>query len=79
MIRSCLAGSPVGGFEWAFMPNWSLKVEGMYYELQPSNAGNRGFVNFDFNNAPFLNISSTVADHNGFIVRGGINYRFSGP
>jgi outer membrane immunogenic protein len=68
-----------GGLEYAFANNWSLKVEGLYYELQKSHAGNREFSNLNFNGPTFGVVSQTEVDHNGFIVRGGINYRFSGP
>ncbi len=67
-----------GGVEWAFMPNWSLKVEGMYYELQQSHSGNRVFRDRNFLN-PLGSFGETFADHTGFLVRGGINYRFAGP
>jgi outer membrane immunogenic protein len=65
-----------GGFEYAFTNNLSLKVEGMYYELQPSHAG-----------GPEINLLTTTpsgfrtgtdVDHTGFLVRGGINWRFWG-
>ena len=66
-----------GGVEYAFLNNWSFKIEGMYYELQDTHAGGRMFFN---NNilAPFLtHRTASDVEHTGFIVRGGINYRFS--
>jgi outer membrane immunogenic protein len=66
-----------GGFEYAFTNNLSLKVEGMYYELQQSHAGGREFVNNNFN-APSGFRTGTDIDHTGFLVRGGINWRFWG-
>jgi outer membrane immunogenic protein len=67
-----------GGIEYAFWNNVSLKVEAAYYELQPTHAGNRDFVNFNFNSP--LNANRTLSDINthGYLVRGGINWRFWG-
>jgi outer membrane immunogenic protein len=66
-----------GGVEWLFYPNWSLKVEYLYYDL--------GRVTFSM--SPLVNsltgIPSTVGGpiastrFNGNIVRAGLNYHFN--
>jgi outer membrane immunogenic protein len=58
-----------GGFEWAFAPNWSAKIEYLHVELE-----NEGY----FLTPPvgFANRAGGVPLHND-IVRAGINYRFS--
>jgi outer membrane immunogenic protein len=66
-----------GGIEYAFWNNVSLKVEAMYYELQPTHAGARELVNFNIN-FPAGSRSGTDIGTHGFLVRGGINWRFWG-
>jgi outer membrane immunogenic protein len=74
-----------GGFEWMFMPNWSAKVEYLYYDLGhvTYGLGPLAFSHVDrsltasggplqFSSAPF---SSTR--FNGNVVRAGINYHFN--
>jgi outer membrane immunogenic protein len=68
-----------GGLEWMFAPNWSAKVEYLYYDL--------GSVTF--NHAPLVNpgtipgviwYSNSVTSNarfNGHIVRAGVNYHFN--
>ncbi len=58
-----------GGFEWAFAPNWSAKIEYLHVEFE--NEGH-------FLTPPvgFANRAGGVPLHND-IVRAGINYRFS--
>ncbi|NUJ79137.1 porin family protein [Methylocystis sp. FS] len=65
-----------GGLEWMFWPNWSAKVEYLYYDL--------GTVSTSFvsvSNSPagaaFANISQSSARFNGNIVRAGVNYHFN--
>jgi outer membrane immunogenic protein len=69
-----------GGVEYAFWNNVSIKVEGMYYELQKTHAGGREIPNFNILalglNAG--NVVTTDIKHHGFLVRGGINWRFYG-
>lgn len=74
-----------GGFEWMFMPNWSLKAEALYYDLGSMNL-----------NGPAVAAISNVAAHmgravpdaqmifpttrvrfNGVIARAGLNYHFN--
>ena len=61
-----------GGWEYAFAPNWSAKIEGLYYDLGsfstlgtavPAGTGFIGGKNFDAK---------------GAIVRAGLNWRFNG-
>jgi outer membrane immunogenic protein len=71
-----------GGVEWMFLPNWSLKVEYLYYDLGSVTFNNGFAANVTTRGAfigqPFYSIatqSSTRFDGN--IVRAGINYHFS--
>jgi hypothetical protein len=50
----------------------------MYYELQPTHAGSRDFLAFNFNNPFGVQRSGADISTHGFLVRGGINWRFSG-
>jgi outer membrane immunogenic protein len=75
-----------GGVEWMFLPNWSAKVEYLYYDLGRLTDGLSplAFSHIDrsltalsggplqFSSAPF---SSTR--FNGNVVRAGINYHFN--
>jgi outer membrane immunogenic protein len=74
LVPGWIAG---GGIEYALWNNVSLKAEAMYYELQPTHAGARDFLNFNFNNA-FGPRTGVDVTHHGFLVRGGINWRFWG-
>ena len=59
----CAAGA---GVEWAFLPNWTAKVEYLYVNLG----------NFS---CPTTSCGGTIADSVSFnenIVRAGINYKF---
>jgi outer membrane immunogenic protein len=54
-----------GGLEYAFLGNWSAKIEYLYADLG----------RFDAGPAPFVNNVSFKEN----VVRAGINYKFSGP
>jgi len=68
-----------GGLEWMFFPNWSFKVEYLYYDLG----------NVTYNTAPLLQFGAfgtllettsvlhTTSHFNGNVVRAGINYHFN--
>jgi outer membrane immunogenic protein len=69
-----------GGLEWLFMPNWSAKVEYLYYDL--------GQITYAM--TPLTNIGQTAAvgvftsvlpqsttRFNGHVVRAGLNYHFN--
>jgi outer membrane immunogenic protein len=64
-----------GGVEWMFLPNWSAKVEYLYYDL-----GNVAIalspLAYD---VPPLYVSAPYAQtrFDGHIVRGGVNYHFN--
>ncbi|MEK4033935.1 outer membrane beta-barrel protein [Methylocystis sp. IM3] len=68
-----------GGLEWMFLPNWSAKVEYLYYDL--------GSVSDDFTMSS-VNPASLLPDPaifggqvrarlNGNVVRAGVNYHFN--
>jgi outer membrane immunogenic protein len=65
-----------GGLEWMFAPHWSVKAEGLYYDLGTASASgtliipNSGGTNFETTGVQYT-------DHvRGAIARGGINYHF---
>jgi outer membrane immunogenic protein len=73
------------GFEWMFLPNWSVKAEYLYYDLGKETYGLSplAFSHIDrsltassgpvlYSSAPF---SSTR--FNGSVVRAGLNYHFN--
>jgi outer membrane immunogenic protein len=55
------------GVEWGFAPNWSLKLEYLYYDLDDVTLTVAG-------PAPVTTVSTY--DNDGHIVRLGVNYRF---
>lgn len=68
-----------GGAEWMFMPNWSAKVEYLYYDLGSVNYSLSAASGIDpysgINRYTVMNNSS--ARFNGNIVRAGVNYHFN--
>ena len=88
---STLVGWNVGGgIEWMFMPNWSLKAEGIYW-----NMGNMTMPTAAFATAPYgascgcgwdsdnfatsaaTAIGATRVNYQGVIARAGVNYHFN--
>ena len=71
-----------GGIEWMFLPNWSLKIEGLYYDLGRTSF-NQNFVQTlgPASGAPGLALSNTSTRtsfrNDGVIARAGLNYHFS--
>ena len=68
-----------GGAEWMFMPNWSAKVEYLYYDLGNINAQlDSGLFGLapGFVTQPFRSTSYT-GRVNGNLVRAGVNYHFN--
>ncbi|MDP3554680.1 outer membrane protein [Methylocystis sp.] len=72
------------GLEWMFMPNWSAKVEYLYYDL--GNVSYSGGLLTTFSNTltafPAGSLISGVVTQsqtrfNGNIVRAGVNYHFN--
>jgi outer membrane immunogenic protein len=75
-----------GGLEWLFMPNWSLKVEYLYYDLGTVTWENsaESLINAgtDVLATPagttlISNISASRTRFDGNIVRLGLNYHFN--
>jgi outer membrane immunogenic protein len=73
-----------GGLEWMFMPNWSLKAEGVYWNMGNMNVSTATFAaaptfNGDpfWENQPSMTIGGTRVNFQGVIVRGGVNYHFN--
>ncbi len=70
-----------GGVEWMFMPNWSAKIEYLYYDLGTAQAPLGALANFAA--APAVpGLYSSVfpqlqSKFNGHIVRAGVNYHFN--
>jgi outer membrane immunogenic protein len=57
-----------------FLPNWSVKVEYLYYHLGSVTYQNGPLVS----SVPlFTNVSQSTARFNGNIVRAGLNYHFN--
>jgi outer membrane immunogenic protein len=70
------------GLEWMFWPNWSAKVEYLYYDLGTANYSSGVSGSFINVLAPagqplFLNGTWTSARFNGHIFRAGLNYHFN--
>ncbi len=71
-----------GGVEWMFLPNWSLKVEYLYYSLG-SVTFNNGLASNVITVAPFTGQTfyaigtQSSTRFNGNIVRAGLNYHFN--
>jgi outer membrane immunogenic protein len=78
-----------GGIEWMFMPNWSIKAEGIYW-----NMGNMNVPTASFAAAPITGIGGPVlgglsafnglstfgvtrVNYQGVIARAGVNYHFN--
>ncbi|MGB6175173.1 MAG: outer membrane beta-barrel protein [Methylocella sp.] len=74
-----LAGWTVGGgLEWLFYPNWSLKVEYLYYDLGRATFALSPLTNFNSAGIPFTGgAPSSSTRFNGNIVRAGLNYHFN--
>jgi opacity protein-like surface antigen len=79
-----------GGFEWMIAPNWSVKAEGLYYDLGrvqfvssptviQAPAGPSGLLLYGFANpsAVASSVSATHLRFDGVIVRAGVNYHFN--
>lgn len=78
-----------GGVEWMFMPNWSLKVEALYYNLGSAALYstpvslvspftiNLGGVNVSAGQLLTANAPVTRIKYDGVIARAGVNYHFN--
>jgi outer membrane immunogenic protein len=72
-----------GGFEWMFSPNWTAKLEYLYYDLGSASYATGGYaVDVGPTNFPGFGIESiatrTTTRFEGSIVRVGLNYKFGG-
>ncbi len=67
------------GAEWMFMPNWSAKIEYLYYNLGTVNytGGVMGSTILATGAPAFMNAVSTTTRYDGHIVRAGLNYHFN--
>jgi outer membrane immunogenic protein len=77
------------GVEWMFAPNWSLKVEGLYYDLGGGRiysspvallsplTVNLGGINATAGQLMIANAPVTHVKFDGVIARAGINYHFN--
>jgi len=68
-----------GGLEWMFLPNWSAKVEYLYYDLgEATFAQSPNLHVLARNNAPWvLNFLESKTRFDGHVVRAGVNYHFN--
>ena len=65
-----------GGAEWMFTPNWSLKIEYLYYDLGDATWANSPNSSFD-EFVTVTNISTSTTRFTGNIIRAGLNYQFN--
>jgi outer membrane immunogenic protein len=68
-----------GGVEWMFLPNWSLKVEYLYYDLGTESFALSPLLNrfTDTGLVAWTSDPFARARFNGNIVRAGLNYHFN--
>jgi len=66
------------GVEWMFLPNWSARVEYLYYDLGTvtTNSVVAG-LNNGTGTVGYAYGTSTSANFNGHILRAGVNYHFN--
>jgi outer membrane immunogenic protein len=67
-----------GGFEWMFMPNWSVKAEALYWDLGRINiqTASLGLQQFQ-TERPNTGWGRSSVSYSGVIARAGINYHFN--
>ncbi|MBG0811284.1 porin family protein [Methylosinus sp. H3A] len=63
-----------GGVEWLFLPQWSAKVEYLYYDL--GTVSTSSVISFTGIAAPVATTAS-ASRFNGHVVRAGVNYHFN--
>jgi len=69
-----------GGLEWMFMPNWSAKVEYLYYDLGRVTYNVAPMVSTVLGGGgaiAFAGVSHSSTSFRGNIIRGGLNYHFN--
>ena len=64
------------GFEWLFAPNWTAKIEYLYYDLGSESYSVGALISRSGGAAFTTNDVFASTDYNGHIVRAGINYKF---
>ncbi len=77
MLTGWTAG---GGFEWMFMPNWSLKAEGLYWDLGSMTVRSNPWGEEQTTLAVSSTVSGTGAtnvSYSGVAARTGLNYHFT--
>ncbi len=65
-----------GGLEWMFHPNWSAKVEYLYYDLGTASAANALSAAVPAGNLLYGSYYQTSTHFNGHVARVGVNYHF---
>ncbi len=65
-----------GGLEWMFAPNWSAKVEYLYYDLGTASAANVLSAAIPGGSLLYGAFYQTSTHFNGQVVRAGLNYHF---
>jgi outer membrane immunogenic protein len=78
-----------GGFEWMFAPNWSLKAEGLYYDLgkatfasspivaaSPVTIAVPPFLAVNAGQPLIANRPTTRVAYDGVVLRAGVSYHF---
>jgi len=65
-----------GGAEWLFLPQWSAKVEYLYYDLGTVSAANQLSVSNGAATVP-IGVTQASARFTGHVVRAGVNYHFN--
>jgi outer membrane immunogenic protein len=67
-----------GGLEWMFWPNWSAKVEYLYYDLGTVSFNSSPTQTFlGTGEANYVNFHQVSTRFDGHIVRAGLNYHFN--
>jgi outer membrane immunogenic protein len=69
-----------GGVEWMFLPNWSAKLEYLYYDLGSVTYGSSPLANFStVGGGTLFTLGAPVSrvSFKGNVVRAGINYHFN--
>jgi outer membrane immunogenic protein len=65
-----------GGLEWLFLPNWSAKVEYLYYDLGRVTVWSPIVEGAPGQPASIFGVSYGSTRFNGHIARAGVNYHF---
>lgn len=67
-----------GGIEWMFMPNWSVKAEGIYWNMGNMTVPTATLATApDSYHIPLSTVGAVRVNYQGVIARAGVNYHFS--